>query len=443
MALSDIIIILILATLPAYIFSWKLKVERQGPLILWRTKKGLKLLDRLARYKKFLKYFSEAGFVFAFGVFGAGYIFLNSKRDTKALLKTIITYLVFIVGASIVAVPVVFTNNAVPLEFLASLYIGGTGAFVLYGLMANTLTIIQSYMAGFTPMPGIAPIIPGVEIQGSPLFVPIHALFGLIILVVVHEFSHGIVARAEKIKVKSLGVLTAGIFPIGAFTEPDEKQLKKVATRKRMRVFSSGSMANFLCGIIFLALFMSSLAVMQPKFVQDPTSVTPSYIPWSKDYINYLQIADVENGSIAQSAGFMQGMKIYNIDVAFSSKEPFAVETFVTDNGTITMQRNSSGYFGFSYYANKNSNYPPGILLEKYYIESLFWIFVLNFLVGVINFLPFAIFDGARIFEDLFNFYMIKLGIRKRIGEKAIRAMTVFILVLFLINALPYFIARF
>ena len=445
MSFLDILIIIVLATLPALFFRKKFGIEIQGPLCLWRTKKGLKLLDRLAKYKRFMIGLSELGFIFAFGIFGAGYLFAGSKKGTKDFLKVALAYLIFIAGASVVAVPVIFTDNsAVPIGLLLSLYIGGTGAFMLYALLLNTWIIIQNYIAGLVPIPGIAPIIPGVEIEGSPISVPFHAIFGLIVLVVVHEVAHGIVARIEKIKVKSLGILTAGIFPIGAFTEPDEKELMKMEPRKRMRVFSVGSMANFLFGIFFLLLFLFSLSAAQPRFVQDPTSLVPSYIPWSKEYVNYLEVAYVENGSIAQKAGFTNGTKIYNIDLAFSDREPFATETFVTDGGNITMQRNGSGYFGFSYYASRNTDYPLSVLLEKYAIESLFWIFILNFLIGVINYLPFAIFDGARIFEDLVDFYARRLGIRKRrVGRRAVKWLTIFILVLFVINAMPYFVTKF
>jgi membrane-associated protease RseP (regulator of RpoE activity) len=446
MSLLDIIIILALATLPALFFKKKFGVETQGPLCLWRTKKGLRLLDKLAKYKRFLSAFSDLGLVFAFGVFGAGYLFLSSKRRKKDILKVAIAYLIFLAGASIVAVPVIFTSSsAVPLEFLASLYIGGLGSFMLYGLLLNTWIIIQNYLTGYIPMPGLQPLIPGVHIEGSPLYVPFHAIFGLIVLIVVHEVAHGIVARKEKIKVKSLGILTAGIFPIGAFTEPDENQLKKVEVRKRLRVFSVGSMSNFLFGIFFMLLFLGSLYIVQPRFVQDPTSITPSYVPWSKEYVNYLEVAYVDNGSVAQKAGITNGTKIYNIDAAFSEKKPFAIETFVTDKGTVLLQRNASGYFGFSYVSSRNTDYSLLVWFKKYFIESLFWIFLLNFLIGVINYLPFAIFDGARIFEDLFIFYAGRIGIKnkKKVGRKAVTVLTVFILALLFINALPYFVAKF
>jgi membrane-associated protease RseP (regulator of RpoE activity) len=446
MALIDILILLVLATLPAYFFKKKFKIEVQGPLCLWRTKKGLKLLDELSRYRRFFVFLSEMGLIFAFGVLGSLYLFFNTpKRTFRDFLWVCAKYLIFVVGASIVAVPVVFTGQAtVPFEFLFSLYVGGTGSFIFYGLLLNTYMIIESYIAGYVPIPGIAPLIPGVQIEGSPISIPIHALFGLIVLIVVHELAHGIVARIEKIKVKSMGLLTAGIFPIGAFTEPDENQLKETRPAKRLRVFAVGSMANFITGIVFLILFLSLLGVAQPKFVQDQTSLVPSYVPWDSKYVNYLAVNYVDNGSPAQEAGFTNTTKIYNIDIALSKKEPYAVEAFVTDKGCAAIQRNASGYFGFSYAISSNTNYTLSVWLQKYAIESLYWVAILNFLVGVINYLPFAIFDGARIFEDLVNFFAGQLGMKnKKIGKNAVKALSIFILILLVVNAMPYFVQRF
>ena len=445
MAFIDILIVLVLATLPAYFFKKRFKIEVQGPLCLWRTKKGLNLLSRLARQKETFRYLSDLGLIFAFGVLGSLYLFFSSKRTFKDFLRVGLNYLIFVIGASVVAVPVVFTRGAaIPFEFLLSLYVGGTGTFIFYGLLLNTYIIIENYITGLVPIPGIAPLIPGIQIEGSPISVPIHAIFGLIVLIIVHEVAHGVVARIEKIKVKSLGILTAGIFPIGAFTEPDEKQLKNTTQRKRMRVFSAGSMANFVTGIFFLVLFLGSLSVAQPRFVQDQTSLIPSYIPWDKQYVNYLEVASVENGSMAQQVGLTNGTKIYNIDMVFSPKEPYGKEVLLTDKGCMAIQRNASGYFGFSYFISKNTNYSFGVILEKYGIESLFWIAILNFLIGVINYLPFAIFDGARIFEDLIDFFIVQLGIKKKkIGRRVVKWLTIFILLLFIINAMPYFVAKF
>jgi membrane-associated protease RseP (regulator of RpoE activity) len=69
----------------------------------------------------------------------------------------------------------------------------------------------------------------------------------------VHEFSHGILAYAGDLKVKSMGLIYI-IIPFGAFVEPDEKQLKNTKISKRMRVFAVGPLSNFVAAFICLLL---------------------------------------------------------------------------------------------------------------------------------------------------------------------------------------------
>ena len=57
-----------------------------------------------------------------------------------------------------------------------------------------------------------------------------------------------------KIKLKSLGVLLC-IVPIGAFVEPDEKQMEKISRRDRSRIFAAGLTTNIIFAIICAAIF--------------------------------------------------------------------------------------------------------------------------------------------------------------------------------------------
>ena len=59
---------------------------------------------------------------------------------------------------------------------------------------------------------------------------------------------------AFELKVKSLGILYL-IVPIGAFCEPDEEELKKTETAKRMRVYAAGPLANFVVALVCIMLF--------------------------------------------------------------------------------------------------------------------------------------------------------------------------------------------
>jgi membrane-associated protease RseP (regulator of RpoE activity) len=92
-------------------------------------------------------------------------------------------------------------------------------------------------------IPGVNPVI--------PLW---YGIFGLAVAMLVHEFAHGILARAGKITVKSLGLLYM-VVPIGAFVEPDEDQLAGVDRGRRSRVFAVGPATNIIVAFLVVALF--------------------------------------------------------------------------------------------------------------------------------------------------------------------------------------------
>ena len=102
-------------------------------------------------------------------------------------------------------------------------------------------------------------------IPGINKFIPlIWGLIGLIVTLVVHEFSHAISALSENVKVKSLGVLLAFV-PLGGFAEIDEEALKNSETMTRVRVFSSGVISNFITALIAFSLFFYLLGFLTPS----------------------------------------------------------------------------------------------------------------------------------------------------------------------------------
>ncbi len=77
--------------------------------------------------------------------------------------------------------------------------------------------------------------------------------------VVLHELMHGVIARSQKIGVKTLGVLWC-VVPVGAFVEQDDADMMKASRRRRDRVAAAGILANFAIAIIFFALLSGLVA---------------------------------------------------------------------------------------------------------------------------------------------------------------------------------------
>lgn len=175
----------------------KLNISFFGPALMLRTTKGRNFLKKIARKKRFWRAFGSSGIVLCF-------IFMIAM----------VTLLIWQVWA----------------------------------------------VSGFTPeqveqLPGIEfmVIIPGIN-PILPLEYIWYILFALIIAIIVHEFSHGILTIAGKLKVKSLGILYM-IVPLGAFCEPDEDELKKTNLSNRMRIYAAGPTSNLLVVLITIVIF--------------------------------------------------------------------------------------------------------------------------------------------------------------------------------------------
>jgi membrane-associated protease RseP (regulator of RpoE activity) len=172
-----------------------------GPLLMTKTKRGLGLLDRVGRFKRFWSVMGDIGLVLA--------------------------------GAAMVVIVVTLAIEAV-----LALGIGASRA----------------------PTPSEALGLPGI----NP-FIPLtYGLVALVIGIVVHELFHGIVARSQNIGVKSVGVLWL-VIPVGAFVEQDDVQMQAASRRARDRVGAAGVLANFLIATVtFLLLGLLLTSSVQP-----------------------------------------------------------------------------------------------------------------------------------------------------------------------------------
>jgi len=185
----------------------KHNISFYGPALMWRTERGIQFLKNRAKHIRFWRMYGNFSIIFSF--------------VTMVLMTLLIIFTARIVFGFTPA-----QRNALPGPELALV------------------------------IPGINPILP-LEFIG-------YVLLGLIVAIVVHEFSHGILALVDKIKVKSLGILYL-IVPIGAFCEPDEEEVKKAHILPRMRIYAAGPTANFVVVLLSILLFS---AVFMPAVQQ-------------------------------------------------------------------------------------------------------------------------------------------------------------------------------
>src|SRR2546430_3117945 len=219
-----------------------------GPFLMWKTVRGRQLIDRIARPARFWRFFGDLAIILV-GITMVG------------------TTLLLLWEATLVQSPAVRGNPPSP--------------DLLLGL------------------PGINPIIP----LG-------YGIFGLAVAIILHEFSHGILARAAKIKIRSLGLIFL-IFPIGAFVEPEEDELRALPRRDRARLYAAGPATNMLRAVLSAAVSSSGmLAAVTPVHVglvsvRFTYAVSPAHAPAMQPYT---VITSVNNVTIHSYADFRNEM---------------------------------------------------------------------------------------------------------------------------------------
>ena len=280
------------------------------------------------------------------------------------------------------------------------------GIVVCYiGMVAMAWILLSSLQSVFDS-PSVSIVLPGVEIPGSPIYVPfLSGFIALATVLIVHEFSHGIQAVGEKIPIKSVGLLLFIILP-GAFVEPDEDELKKSSKISRLRVYGAGTMANVTLALIAL-LIVSGISYEIPALF-DENGIEISRIVSDSPSDGILKegmvIESIDGNKINDSESY--------IDIV-SSFSPGDNITVQTDRGSYAVElgknpnNESVGYFGIQaskHFELKNNSLGsiPWILFSL--AEVFQWIFTLNLGIGLFNILPIKPLDGGYMLEILLSY---------------------------------------
>ena len=169
-------------------------------------------------------------------------------------------------------------------------------------LMVGLLMIIAFITALITP-PETAPS--ASELVAIPGLNPVIPLgwgaLAFIVALVIHEFGHGLQARAHGMRIRSFGLLQLGPLPLGAFAEPQYEELTTAPSKERMRMFAAGPATNIFAAVICL-MFLGGLAgqfvaedsgVHVRGIVQDEGAYDAGLQPW--DTIQFIDEEPVAN----------------------------------------------------------------------------------------------------------------------------------------------------
>lgn len=288
--------------------------------------------------------------------------------------------------------------------------LGTIGVFVGFaGMIFITWMLVQGvwnffFVPGAPPV--VSPVLPGVEIPGTDLTVPlVTGWLALFIVIVIHEFSHGVVSRAYDIKVKASGLLVFG--PIGgAFVEPDEKKLEKQKDMVQQSMYAAGPFSNILTAPIFLALsivFALLVSTVALPAGAEVTSVTAGYPAESAGIAEGAIITGI-NGesvrSVQEMVGALEGLE---------SGEEVLVETREKSYSLVAGEHPEDpgqGYLGVNLKTSielaKDSLLYAALYQVYGWFERLFyWTFLLGLGIGLANLLPLGPIDGGRMVQTL------------------------------------------
>ena len=318
-------------------------------------------------------------------------------------------------------------------------------------------------------------LIPGL----NPLLPWTYGWIALVVTIVVHEAGHGIVARVYGAKVESTGLVLLLIFPIGAFVNIQREELEKTSLRHKCSILTAGPLNNMMLAAASLIALYFVVSTLSPLPGLDET---PRVI-----------VGEVRPGSLAEQLGITQrsiiqsinGQEIINLkdvgEVLRASEGEDIKVTWKDSKGRILTKsgHNENGLLGITIgpvgsASDTLNNYkrafldPRGYLfllapptleqVEVPYSESmapkyesdifgpyfplmsnlLFWLWFINFNVGIFNALPIGPFDGGQLYGSLIENKLRSMGTKLNPSTVNSAITLIFIAIVIILIAGPY-----
>jgi len=256
----------------------------------------------------------------------------------------------------------------------------------------------------------VLPTVGSYEYPGPVFSVPFwYWIVAIFVVVSVHEPMHALFARLGKVKIKNMGVFLFFVFPLGAFADPDEKQMKKLSITKKLRIFAAGSFGNLIVAGIFILLIMSynfligSLIIGNGIIFKSTIENTGAHevglkgtiiemndyrIKYMSDFVNALWA--VEPGDTLEIKTTEGIYRVKTIPHPEDSKRPFIG---ISEPKILFVYKGLLEGLGRVSDTTLNS--------IQWVLGLLGWVFMLNFGVGIFNLFPIKPLDGGLMFEEI------------------------------------------
>jgi membrane-associated protease RseP (regulator of RpoE activity) len=319
-------------------------------------------------------------------------------------------------------------------------------------------------------------LIPGL----NPLLPWTYGWIALVVTIVIHEAGHGIVARVYNAKVESTGLVLLLIFPIGAFVNIQREELEKTPLRRKCSILTAGPLNNMILAAVSLIALYFVVSNLSP-------------LPGSGENPG-VRVASIRPGSLAEDLGITQRSTIQSIDgkeiislsdvgEALRSSEGETIDVIWKDgkgNFFTKSGRNENGLLGVTITpvgspSETLDNYKKAFLDPRGYLflltpptlegpfpvpysesmapdyESelfgpyfpvisnlLFWLWFINFNVGIFNALPIGPLDGGQLYGSLIENKLKSVGRRLNPATVTSAITYIFIVIVIILIFGPY-----
>jgi len=285
---------------------------------------------------------------------------------------------------------------------------------------------------------GVSLVLPGINIPGLGVLPFWYWLLAIFIIAIVHEFGHGIVARAHNIKVKNTGIVFFGPI-IGAFVEPDEGKLRKEKDIKQYSVLAAGSFSNILLAIFALILLNFAFMPLQQ------TMVEPIGFSFDAYYTGNFpaEMSGLSPNTIIMGVNGNSITGFEKVSEMLYCARPGDEMSFMTEKENYDLvlaedpEISGKSFLGIQSIHNEfkvKEKYKEGVWMIVYSVVIwisgfLRWLFILSLGIGLFNLLPLPIVDGGRMAQV----FLHKLKGPEK-GEKRYRQVSLFFLLILLLN---------
>jgi len=338
----------------------------------------------------------------------------------------------------------------VPFDYKMPL-VGFLGMILIgYGLISNIYVLFTKPEA----VPGVGLVLP-VKAKGI-FFVPFfYWLISIFVIAVVHEFAHGLIARANNLRVKSSGFAFLGIIiPIipAAFVEPDEKELKKRPHKEQLNIFAAGPLSNIVVALLFSLLLFILIPLSNASIEANGVEVA-EYV--KDDQAFPAEKYSIKIGEVIKEIDNRPTPYVKNLSMILRSKKPNDVVKVKTDKSIyeINLAKNpeneSLAYIGA--YLKQSTKIKENIKESygEFLPKLLLWLtghpytspgligflILLNLGIGLFNLVPIGPLDGGRMLQLVLH----RIFDKER-GDKAWYFIGMFFLILIFVNVVAGFV---